>query len=543
MEINLFSNPVVKKHFCTAGPIIESDNYFIPSLSRIDLQDVVDLIINKKYFVLHAPRQTGKTSLLLSLRDYINESGNFYCVYVNIEAGQATRNDVDKVIKGVVSSIARRAKETLGDDYPETIADEVLSKNITNDALTLFLSRYCQYLDKPLILLIDEIDAIVGDSLIAILRQIRAGYDNRPKAFPQSIVLCGLRDVQDYRMNTEGQQAFAGGSPFNIKVESLRLGDFTEADVRNLLEQHTTETGQRFEEDCFPLIWEYTEGQPWLVNALAYEVTYKMKENRDPSVTITADMCAKAKNRLIVSRQTHLGYLTEKLKEERIARIIAPMLSGEPSVEEDEEERNADIAYATDLGLVKIKPLRIANAIYREVIPRELTWGKQQYMMLEPLWYVNEDNSLNMQKLMTEFQQFYRQNSDWWHKDFRYIESGPQLLIQAFLQRIINGGAYVDREYGLGSGRTDLFIRKPLTDGFGGPNQYIAIELKVRRRDSREKCIQKGIEQTCAYIDKAGKDAEGHLLIFESDKTIPWDERIYYRKEVHNGQTIHVWGA
>ena len=538
-SINLFSNTTVAKHFCTAGPIIESDNYFIPSLSRINIQDVAQLILQKKYFVLHAPRQTGKTTLLLALRDYINASGNFYCVYANVEAGQAARNDVNFAIKAVVSAISNRASDLFDDDYPTRLGLEIINSGNISDALNTFLSRYCKYLDKPLILLIDEIDALIGDSLIAVLRQIRAGYDGRPATFPQSIVLCGLRDVQDYRTNTEGQQVFAGGSPFNIKVKSLRLGDFTVEEVRNLFEQHTAETGQRFEEECFPLIWEYTEGQPWLVNALGREVTYEMAENRDPSVVITADMCAQAKNRLIMSRQTHLGYLTDKLREDRVARVIAPMLSGEIS----NDQEISDLQYVVDLGLVKLKPTRISNAIYREVIPRELSYVQQNNILQESAWYINDDNTLNMQKLMTEFQQFYRQNSEWWHKDFRYIESGPQLLLQAFLQRIINGGAYVDREYGLGSSRTDIFISKPLTEGFGGPKQYIAIELKVRRRDSRETCIAKGIEQTCAYIDKAGKQAEGHLLVFESDKTIPWDDRIYYRKAEHNGQVIHVWGA
>ena len=62
---------------------------------------------------------------------------------------------------------------------------------------------------------------------------------------------------------------------------------FSEKDIRNLIEQHTLETGQKFEEDCYRLMMDYTDGQPWLVNALAHEVTYEMKENRDRKVSIT----------------------------------------------------------------------------------------------------------------------------------------------------------------------------------------------------------------------------------------------------------------
>ena len=96
-------------------------------------------------------------------------------------------------------------------------------------------------------LLIDEIDSLVGDTLISVLRQLRAGYDRRPAEFPHSVVLCGVRDLRDYRIRSSSENAaVAGGSAFNIEAESMRLGDFTEAEVRALLTRHTTETGQAF---------------------------------------------------------------------------------------------------------------------------------------------------------------------------------------------------------------------------------------------------------------------------------------------------------
>ncbi len=85
---------------------------------------------------------------------------------------------------------------------------------------------------KPLVLLIDEVDALVGDTLISVLRQLRSQYDRRPHRFPQSVVLCGGRDVRDYQIYSSRAGAHVkGGSAFNIKAESLRLGDFAEAEV------------------------------------------------------------------------------------------------------------------------------------------------------------------------------------------------------------------------------------------------------------------------------------------------------------------------
>ena len=91
---------------------------------------------------------------------------------------------------------------------------------------------------RPLVILIDEIDALVGDTLLSVLRQLRTGYVDRPRRFPHSIVLCRLRDVRDYRIHSSAENRLVlGGSAFNIKSESLRLGDFSEQETRALTAQ------------------------------------------------------------------------------------------------------------------------------------------------------------------------------------------------------------------------------------------------------------------------------------------------------------------
>ena len=117
----------------------------------------------------------------------------------------------------------------------------------------------------------------------------------------------------------------------------------------------------------------------------------------------------------------------------------------------------------------------------------------------------------------------------------------PQLLLQAFLQRVVNGGGYIDREYGLGRKRTDLLVRKPLTDGYGGPVQRIVLELKIKRY-SRERTIEEGLQQTADYMDSVGSVDEGHLIIFDRSKEKTWDERIWHKPFEHNGRKIVVCG-
>ena len=180
-------------------------------------------------------------------------------------------------------------------------------------------------------------------------------------------------------------------------------------------------------------------------------------------------------------------------------------------------------------------------AVYKEIISRELTWARQQTLIRQAVWYMNPDNSIDMEKLLLNFQQFFRENADSWIERFDYKESGPQLLLRAFLQRVMNGGGYIGREYGLGRGRTDLLIRKPLTDGYGGPVQRIVLELKIKHGDL-DKTIAKGLEQTVWYMDRCGDVSEGHFIVFNWDKGVSWDEKIWNRREEYGGRTITVWG-
>ena len=529
--------------FNTAGPIQPDIHYNVEPLSRIDLEEVEQLIYQRKYFVLHAPRQTGKTSCLLALRDYLNARGEFVAVYANIEAGQALRNDAEKVVQTTAATIADRVDTLRGGGEAVQLLRAVReSSESSGGLLTAFLRALCESLPLPLVLFLDEIDALVGDGLVSVLRQIRAGYDQRPQHFPQTVILCGVRDVRDYRIVLSNQDIVTGGSAFNIKAKSLRLGNLTKEEIHDLYMQHTAATGQEFDEACFPMIWEATEGQPWLVNALGYEVTMEIRENRDRSVRIIPEMIYRAQENIIYRRDTHIDILIDKLREDRVRRVIAPILANEDA-ETETHLSDDDIQYVVDMGLVvRDKPLRIANAIYKEIIPRELTWARQQTLIQQAAWYINPDRSINMEKLLLDFQQFFRQNADSWIERFDYKESGPQLLLQAFLQRVVNGGGYIDREYGLGRGRTDLLITKPLTDQYGGPYQRIVLELKILRGNIEE-TIRKGLEQTAGYMDKCGGTInEGHFILFDRRPGRPWEEKLWHRTEQYGGREISVWG-
>ncbi len=525
------------RFFNTAGPVNCKKHYCLPPLERFRLDEILNLIDQEKYFVLHAPRQTGKTSCLLALTEYLNTAGKHRCLYLNVEAAQGAREDVYRGIRAILSEMTDRAEYHLGDDSLSDICQNMLEKRGGDAALNAVLSKWSIKSGRPLVLLIDEIDSLIGDTLISVLRQLRAGYDKRPGMFPQSIILCGVRDVRDYRIRSGREKAvITGGSAFNIKAESLRLGEFSRQEAETLYRFHTDETGQKFSEDALDAAWELSEGQPWLVNALGYEICFKKKADRDDrSVLVTGDMVRQAAENLILRRETHIDQLADKLKEERVRRVIEPLLAGDDDPGDAAED---DILYVRDLGLIKLEgSIRIANRIYREVIPRALTYATQVTIAHETLWYVRrEDGSLDTDRLISAFQDFFRKHSEKWSRGFHYREASAQLLMQAFLGRIINSGGRITREYGLGRKRTDLLLEWQCLDR----KQEIVIELKIRYGDT-EKTIAEGLRQIRKYMDKCGTD-EGHLVIFDRRKKTEWDEKIFRRDEECGGRNITVWG-
>lgn len=498
----------------------------------MDLDEILTLIRQRAYFVLHAPRQTGKTSVLLALRDLLNSGaeGGFRCVYASLEAARTAGGDVERAMRSVLGEIGARAEDTLDDASVERSWNEILATAGPDRALRAVLGRWAAADPRPLALFLDEVDTLTGDALLSLLSQLGLGYEQRPERFPASVILCGLRDVQDYRAPG------ARGSPFNIKAKSLRLGDFTETETRALLGQHTEETGQAFDEDALQEAWRETRGQPWLVNALAHEACFASPEGRDRARVITGARILEARERLIESRATHLHNLAERLKEERVRRVIEPILSGDPG----DAITDDDLDYARDLGLVALDdPIRIANPIYSEVVPRVVASRAQRAMAQaqETAWYV-DDGRLDMEKLLAAFQDWFRENSEHWAERFGSYEAGPQLLLHSFLHRVVNGGGWIHREQPLGAGRADLLIRWPDAAG-DGAFRYV-VECKLARRGV-ERAVTEGLGQTARYMDRCGAD-NGHLVVFDLDAKRSWEEKLFRREENAEGRTITVWG-
>ncbi|HET8642944.1 MAG TPA: AAA family ATPase [Pseudonocardiaceae bacterium] len=525
----------MRRRFNTAGPCLPGYHYMIPPLRR--LPQAPELVDQMGYFVLHAPRQTGKTTVIRGLAEELTAGGKYAALAFTCEHAKAAGDDYGAAQRGVLQEIRERAESALPAGLQPPPWPEAPDLSLLKAGLTAW-ARACPL---PLVLFFDEIDALRGQSLISVLSQLRAGYGWRPREFPASVVLCGLRDVRDYKAASGGDPSRLGtASPFNIKLKSLRIGDFTPDEVAELYAQHTAETGQEFTPDAVARAVELTAGQPWLVNALAQEVVQELAVPVAEPVTVKH--MNQAKERLIQERATHLDSLAAKLVEPRVRRVIEPVLAGELL---DLDPYDDDLLYTRDLGLIAANlPVRIANPIYHEVIARVLTANVEATVIADPRTFVLPDGRFDMDLLLREFAAFWREHADVLVSGTVYHEVAPQLVLMGFLQRLVNGGGQVSREYGVGRGRIDLLVRWPYTTPAGKQAwQHEAIELKVWREGKADPQGE-GLAQLDGYLDRLGLDT-GALVIFDRrPQAAPATERTAFTQTASpSGRTVTILRA
>lgn len=498
-----------RRRFNTAGPNNPRDCYTLPALRR--LGKIRDLIDQKLYFVIHAPRQVGKTTAILTLAKELTEEGEYAAIVVSAEAGVALRDDIG----AAELAIWERWKATARMSLPAELQPPTLPETPPGARISGALQAWAETCPRPIVLFIDEIDALEGNTLVSVLRQIRDGHKYRPEHFPHSLALIGMRNVRDYKLAAGGADRSHSSSPLNIMSDALTLRNFTHDEVAELYGQHTAETGQIFTPEAIDRAYELTNGQPWLVNALARQIVEELV--RDPAVSITGEHVTQAKDILVRRQDTHLDSLGERLQEPRIRGVIEPIMVGEllASMPEDDQR------YALDLGLVRESAagkLEIANPIYREIIPRVLSkTALRSTPDLQPIW-LKPNGRMDFDALLQAFLEFWRRHGEPLLKSTPYHEAAPHLVLMAFLDRVSNGGGRVEREFAIGTGRMDLLLVR-------GPDQ-LPIEIKVWREDGETDPFKDGLSQIDGYLARLGLPM-GWLVIFDRrTKAAPLAERL-----------------
>lgn len=305
------------KYFNTGGPCRPEDHYMLPASSR--LPELRRLIDQKAYFVIHAPRQSGKTTMMRQLARELTTEGRYVAALVSMETGAAFNGDIGAAELAILGRWRRASSTRLPDDlqpppWPEAHPGERISAA---------LHAWAGAARRPLVVFLDEIDALQDQALISVLRQLRDGYQDRPQGFPWSLALIGLRDVRDYKIASGDSERLNTTSLFNILTRSLTLENFSAEEVATLYRQHMTETGQVFTDEAMRRAFELTLGQPYLTNALAKVAVEELQPDVNQPIALAE--IEQAKEILIERQETHLDSLIERLREPRIRNIIGPI--------------------------------------------------------------------------------------------------------------------------------------------------------------------------------------------------------------------------
>jgi hypothetical protein len=518
------------RFFNTTGPCRPDMHYMLPPEERLVGAEGLEIPLHRYigdqlYWVLHAPRQTGKTTFLQSWMREINAGDAALACYVSVERCQDVP-ETELAMPAICEAIQDAARD-LGRPIPSagTSAPQSMLNRILRDWAELVTP-------KPLIVLFDEVDVLSGNTLTSFLRQLRDGFSNRGIGkFPVSIALVGMRDLKDYLVSVKDGKPLNPGSPFNIKADSAVLSNFQKQDIAKLFAQRTEETGQQISDEALDYIYEQSRGQPWIVNSLFMRATMRILDENSRE-TVTIEHIQEARAQMIQARETHLDALAYLMKNPAVQKVMETLLSGATDFDLFESE---GFRLCLDLGLVAMEngAPTVANPIYREVLARQMT-DPVQYLIPTPSFHwENADGSLDMEALLKAFQCFWRENSAVWEEHSNYTEAFPHLLLMAFLQRVLNGGGRIDREYAAGRGRMDLFIEYK--------NNVYIIEIKlIHPKKSAKEIKAQGIEQITNYRDtKAPRDAKAspipaYLIIFDRRPTAKrqsWEKRISWKKE------------
>jgi hypothetical protein len=542
------------------------------------LPAALKLVDQEKYFSLRAPRQSGKTTLIQNLVNLINEEGRYYAFNCSLAPlwGLTDRQKALTELAALINSAlaaspltALKLKAYVYNSQPGSVSASSIVKTLLNGL--------CEDLTKDLVIFFDEVDSLAWSGLSPFLAQLKEGYQSRHLPglkFPRSLILVGQRDLEDCLAEApaETKSTDAPRPPLNVPTISLALANFSFEDLSNLYGQHTAETGQVFTPEALTATYNWSQGQPWLVNALARQVVDEVL-NHDYEREITSAHFDEAAFALIDHHDAPIQFLLERLKEPRVITVLDPLLVGSPrQVFLNDHDRG----HCLSLGLMAQDSgggLKFANPITREVIFRLLADQIQasldnEYALIP--W--RNETTLLLSEILTNFQAYWRDKgagvalktdrldlvaSDILKKElaqlldaeisndllYQYIiarindllireydESLPALTLLAFLRKIIATGArfLVDCHEGRGGIETRLFFE-------GGP--YV-MEITRKPRST----LERSLDRLKASLTQTNSKT-GWLVIFDPDRALSWDEKIYNRTQTDGDLTFNVFGC
>ena len=538
---------MVKRYFNISGPNREY-HFGLDPLTRIDYRYVETMIERGRFFSICSARQSGKTTLLLAIKKKLNEEGKYRCIYCNVEAAQVAGNDTRSGMQTILSRIAQEAEFEFQDSWPNDNFPSILEHYGADSALVAFFERWL-FKDKqakklPIVLLLDCIDLLSGKTLVSVLRQLRTGQIYSPELFPQTVILCGARDVRDSDISIGEDEFLIGRGGSDIRENTVVLYNFTQGEIKELCDQYTAESGQNFQENAYPRLYSLTGGRPWLVNAILCEAIYEMGFGNDVSKIITFGMIDAAKDHFINRQDYYMEQLAHKLRAPRIRETIFPILAGGNWAKNPAPE---DLDYLEDLELIKKFPSGwgITNAVYRELIPKVIGRNLKDELVhvVDRTKFLKPDGRLDFRSMVQFYQRIYCDYFLAWGRRYELEGVLAQILLHAFLHYAVGDRGRMECDYALSTGRMDISVGwgYSLESGERREERFV-VELRLfDSTKSHEAVVRQGVAQVVEYA-KPRQPHDVYLIILDEDQSKTWYDRLFQEEHVFKDVPVHVYG-
>jgi hypothetical protein len=347
-----------------------------------------------------------------------------------------------------------------------------------------------------------------------------------------------MRNIRDFKAQIRpGKISPGAASPFDIISESFRLADFTKAEIKALYSQHTEASGQIFDPSAIDMAWDWSGGQPWLVNALARDVVDRQLDN-DFSVVISGTHLDQAAESLIQRRDVHIDSLLERLKEPRVIKVMDSVFAGTKSqipVASDDRQYCLDLGLAVKNADQKLRP---ANRLYQEAFSRAIIDEINFVLDINKDKRIFTDGKvLFITNILKEFQMFWKHNSGYLYcrfndlAAFKYDKAAYTFMLLSFMQKAVGREGGICRQFAedCGAANTAVIYKE----------QEYSVGVKLGEASFS---LEESLKQLAGHLEAAG-EKEGWLVVFDPDLSKSWEEKIYWKTEQAGSLTVHAAGC
>lgn len=451
------------RKFSSYGPVSTASEYYAPREALVDfamrqlLGDPVDE--GGHYMTIWAPRQTGKTWTMLEVVKRLRQSAEFDVIMISAESAKYEQNH-----ETILYILLRELRYFSDRNFPERITWDDFPKLFTRT-----------YLSKPLILIIDEFDALEESFISKFASECRNLYLSRKsEAKPSSektyllhgLALIGIRSVLGIENTT--------GSPFNVQ-RSVRIPNLTFDEVKGMFDWYQRESGQTIAPDVVERLFAETSGQPGLTGWLGELLTETYNEKKDAPITMREfdRMYAYATKAL---PNSNLINIISKAKQPPHKEVVLRLFQTKEPIEFRYNDPNINFLYmhgvidrqegADGRSFVKFANAFVQRGLF-DYFSGEL-FRQMGNLLLDPFDDLSDifvENALRLPPLLARYQAYLTQNSRWLFQDaprradLRIYEAVYHFNLYLYLHQFLRGkGANVWPEFPTGNGKIDLII-------------------------------------------------------------------------------------